>query len=958
MCPRTQRSGKAYLPPSLGHWRIDSRSSLKPQPPPLKPGGQTAPLRLVCETYEAAKKAQVFVRTQGKTGLIFADGEALYFPGRRIVPVGEVRHFLELLAPAAEACRKRDLPQPSDSPRGGRRDAAKGPSADPAPRSTPGARPTGRKSYKEAVLGSTPSADNKARVRRQVWVPVANKVAAQTVGPTPPSSTCASLAGSDDEEHATQTVAFRKAEELTAIPLAPPSDSESSTSHRANTTTPPRRASRRSARPASEGNSRESDRQTRFEASAYGAYAIAANRAQNLRAELLAAETTLGLAATRAGIQHVDLSDGDGSDRHSKGKQARGHGGVTGADEGDASTGSIIPDLFPAVPLSKVEPKPNAHLPAPLALKPSDLPVSDWFHAEKVSRVGALTVADKTAVTGFQGATFNSLLRPSRPPKIVVPYALTDDQTSALLHILGGSPDSWALSPDAAPHDHPVMALVRSSVDHAVSGYYRGMPLLDVGGNPLRHLRAGRTAVHCCVPVVQPADAGRIMKWRGEASARNFRLEEACICGHGVSWCQNTASDCVASCQVIYSLDVIYYLGESHWVDLMRRAELGIVVYHRYTRQYNRYMADAKVRLFFDQTGAPWIKKWVPGNPVPYQHPYINLGEVGSMSVSVDMTREGRPLTRCVVAALGDMHVVLYYWGRLPISVVPSHRGPASAKDMRGMGTPAGVAIKDHADKLALIPVVVRWDKVDWHGLSASKIEDSLFSKFAGRVGTFTSLKALHDAVAEQYRVEMQRVNIPDNEALELRRPTVWAATARLIQEAVLSSGGAIRPTLSLGLARILAAAGMDRLYPQANFGECVEGSLIMSFLPPIPRAVRDCGDGFSWDLDFYLAQDSGATRVFRLAAPLQTKGTPGVTAGAGSQRALATPSSVCLTLICATGGLLIIAASVGSVNALLRSSPSPSAPALSRICASAMNGCLSGLAFLGISTLASRPST
>lgn len=896
---------------------------------------KAAPPRLVCESYEEAKQAQVFVRTRGRMGAVFVGREVLYFPGRRIVPVGEVRHFLGEL--------KEVVQTPLPGKTGGNSCSER----EPAPMAMAQACQAGQG---QKIAGTTGKAQPRLprKRTRKVWVPKSPTM-------TTASSDCSGA--SDLELEVSARPLLRRDTGHSAVPLAPPDESSDSASDVARTT-PRRRRQRSRTSQAQESHSgpttREEQRRHRFDGSAYGQFAAAAERVDELRRELLQAEVELGTRADKANVPLPEESPAPPSTPVSP------DAAETPSRNVETSQAAVpLYTLWPPAVFSDVRPEPEPSWSEPTVFKGCEQPVVDWFHYNRVKPVEVLTCADRTAPVGFQGAHFNSMFRPSRSPRLVVPYNLSDSQTAALLHLLGGTPQTWAMSPEATPHEHPVMALVRASLDSAVSGFYRGMSVLDVGGNPVRHLSAGHTQVHCCTPIVIAADAGRILKWRADAAARNYRLDERCECVPGVTWCQNRAGQCSAQAQALYCLDVIYYIGEGHWIYLMQRAEVGIVVYHRYSHQYNRYMADATVRADTDQLGRPWVSMTVPGNPVPYKHPYINLGEVGSMAVKTDITREGRPLVRTVLTAIGDVHVVAYYWGKLPMAVVPGQRGPTSNRDMRGMSTPAGVAIKDHADKLALTQVLVRWDGVDWYGRSADKVEDSLFSKFAGRVATFTSVKCLHDAVSEQYRVEMQRVNIPDDEVLALRRPTVWAATARLVQEALLSSGGCIKPSLAMGFARLLTALGAETLYPRAQFGECVEGSFILTYLPALPMSSRVAQSADrSWDLDFYLSQNYGTTQVFRPAAPAQKPGTRGAIAGADSLRGWIPPSSVCLTLICVTGGLWIICKSAGCASVLLRSSPSQSDPVLYRICASAMNGCLSGLAFLGISTLASRPTT
>lgn len=766
------------------------------------------------------------------------------------------------------------------------------------------------------------------------------------------------------------TPAFAQEAVHAAIPLAPPSEdgrqSKSepiSTRRRPTPTGRGRRTTSNGPKPQSVDavqQAREDRREAKFSATPYGDMIKKRLIVEQKRKELLQAEVDAGLAAQRAGVC-IPLDDGDVETEHPLTPDRDDSAPVednkvVGADVPSVVTASTreptLPKMYPARGLDAIEP-------CAVPLEPASLDVAsmpcveteivDWQRAMCAGSVVELGVADKTSVAGFREASFNSNLQPYKHGSLVSPYKLSGKQAAALLKVLGGDPSTWAVHPDAAPHEHPVLALLRSALDSALANVYRGMSVKDVGGNPIRHLRAGHTNVHCCTPVVTPADALRIVKWRADAAHNNYRLKDVCSCEMGVTWCQNTGATCPAEAQVLYCLDVIYYLGEAHWVHLMQQVDMGIVVYHRFDHQYNAYLTDAKVRVHKAEGGEPWVRMDVPGNPVPYVHRYINLGEPGMLDRSTKIFRNGQPLCKTVIAKLADVHVVLYYWGVLPMRVDPSARGPYHNRDLRGMSTPAGVTIKDHVDKLQLREVTIRWDRVDWYGESAVKIEDSLFSKFAGRVSTFVDINTLQDAVSEQFRVEMQRVNITDEESLTLRPATVRTAVARLVHDSLLAAGGAIKPTISLGIGRILAQTPIQRLHPRVPFGSFVESSLILSLLPFIPLDTTDDG---TWDLDMLTTQAVTSGRVFRLAGPPQTNAMRIATAGRATQRGVSNRSSVLLTVICATGGLLIIAKSAVYVTALLRSSVSPSGHLLSRTCASVTNGCLLGLAYLGISRL------
>jgi hypothetical protein len=117
----------------------------------------------------------------------------------------------------------------------------------------------------------------------------------------------------------------------------------------------------------------------------------------------------------------------------------------------------------------------------------------------------------------------------------------------------------------AQPHTHPVLSLERRYAEEKAYNILHGVTrggswIVDIGGNPSRHLAAHRNDVHSCNPVLDPADAVRQTKIRG-------------------THCNHTVQDCLCVVPGAYlSVHSLYYLTQQEILGLVHRSRQGLLV--------------------------------------------------------------------------------------------------------------------------------------------------------------------------------------------------------------------------------------------------------------------------------------------------------------------------------------------------------------------------------------------
>lgn len=130
-------------------------------------------------------------------------------------------------------------------------------------------------------------------------------------------------------------------------------------------------------------------------------------------------------------------------------------------------------------------------------------------------------------------------------------------------------------------HSHPVSAVDRLLAEDIAISYIRSRRpdgwILDVGGNPARHLSLAsehnRTSIHSCNPILGAQDC--------------FRYESRREC---VDTCEHTYSECdcvqPVACLMVHSL---YYIGVESILDMVVRTGCAVSVHHNFDHQYGKF---------------------------------------------------------------------------------------------------------------------------------------------------------------------------------------------------------------------------------------------------------------------------------------------------------------------------------------------------------------------------------
>lgn len=671
-------------------------------------------------------------------------------------------------------------------------------------------------------------------------------------------------------------------------PLNPPGFSRSRASTR-----PSQRPRRVPTTAGEAAQAREDERQRRFESSRFG-QAVNAERAA--RAALEVFTTSVAHAAeahSAAGLElppDLALVPASPPGGHSPHPPPRSEGDDEDSDLGTSTTKEDVlagrerpePSLLQLWPYpeNRLQPCPRAwtwseELGAPV----TESPKLDWMAANHIKASPPPLKLEGGKWKGYSFCSVDSEFHVTSLSGTAYPVHINPMEAGALYYVLGGDQTVWRSVDQPTRHRHPVPAAARGLVDAVCADILRGKRVLDVGGSPVRHAHAMRSGIHCCTPEVSPGDTGRVLKWSLEANRGGIRIRNACECGSGVTWCSNKAEDCQCDYNAVMSLDSIYYLGEDHFAWLMRKADIGLVAYHRPEYQYDDYMACARVRAFHPHdtdNGRVMIEMSVPGNPRPYRHPFINIS---SNRVFPYLMRNGRALTRTVLATLDDYHIIAYSWGPVPRNLEPTLRGAVGRLDMRGSGAPVGLPIRDNGDELSEQFTSILLRGVVREGLSIPKVSESLVRTFQPRLSTFTSVEGLIDTMVSHYNTETQRINWPDDCFNSHCFPTVAVAAYKLLASAVARTEPMLPWVNGRKIRGWLGRIGLAVPPPRLSWFQTGEWSLLqtMAIHAPPPEDVLD--------LDEMASRALKSGRVFRPAGPETKVASPKITAGPATQR-------------------------------------------------------------------------
>jgi len=128
-------------------------------------------------------------------------------------------------------------------------------------------------------------------------------------------------------------------------------------------------------------------------------------------------------------------------------------------------------------------------------------------------------------------------------------------------------------------HAHPKLHIIREIAEMTV---YRLAMLekpeliVDVGGNPIRHGKFGRKNVHSCCPILSPYDA---IREHARITAKSQGKRVGDYCGCTVQTCTHLIEEGLG----VISVDSLYYVPESDWLEVVCRSGIAFAAIHDFT---------------------------------------------------------------------------------------------------------------------------------------------------------------------------------------------------------------------------------------------------------------------------------------------------------------------------------------------------------------------------------------
>lgn len=236
---------------------------------------------------------------------------------------------------------------------------------------------------------------------------------------------------------------------------------------------------------------------------------------------------------------------------------------------------------------------------------------------DKDKKSAGKSVGGKKNGTGRQNQNQGGGDRPKNStPTLFLPYVLNDAQREYVKRLIPTV--HWGIDRHATPHSHPLLALERRFAEEAaLDDIGPNRAVLDIGGNPNRHYKAGRTFVFSCCPLLTPEDVSR------EAERVKVRDQATQEQKAGPQWCNHKVEDC--SCinyLALLSVHSLYYLDAAivcRLVNQTGRGSLGLwAVLHNFTTAPNGTFANGEATW---EVRGGMVTMLVAGNLTPYCHP-------------------------------------------------------------------------------------------------------------------------------------------------------------------------------------------------------------------------------------------------------------------------------------------------------------------------------------------------
>jgi len=270
------------------------------------------------------------------------------------------------------------------------------------------------------------------------------------------------------------------------------------------------------------------------------------------------------------------------------------------------------------------------------------------------------TMSDTTSDT-----TETSSSRPSigkfNKNQLYVPFPLHPDLRKRMLdefkiHVQGNDYGN--------EHEHPMLYVERIKLEREMYSMAEG-PILDVGGNPVRHKKEGREDVWSCCPPLTPNDHGRVQRFQ-DAKATNY-------CLHTVQEC-----DCIEPTTVMF-LHSHYYVSKEDTLSLLYNTGAKKILtavhdfdkvvgtfyeneaYYRVDEQGRHYMNVKGSNIGYQGSACHWLR----GNYFGYRGRAMQWHRVCKIGTSVIYSIHPTPVTDnrdfAVDGVLAQLSDLTYY---------------------------------------------------------------------------------------------------------------------------------------------------------------------------------------------------------------------------------------------------------------------------------------------------------
>nr|WPV62218.1 MAG: non-structural polyprotein [Wufeng rodent hepe-like virus 1] len=227
-----------------------------------------------------------------------------------------------------------------------------------------------------------------------------------------------------------------------------------------------------------------------------------------------------------------------------------------------------------------------------------------------------------------------------------VDYVLTDIEKATLkkmypqylLEFTGKIRHEHAFS--AASRDVDERMLIDRYKIAAPSKHYMAA-IKDIGGNPGRHLTRGRLGVHCCFPLLSPADAVRHTRFLTEMASYDH-IRRPCQSRRvynrylrGVDLCNKRCEECTVTAPYIISVHSAYDMSKESLAEAMIRADAhvlrGTMIYHSDVLIFEKGVIPDQKMCFsrFKKDNKQYIRFYYPyGGSLDYTHEYSRYIEL------------------------------------------------------------------------------------------------------------------------------------------------------------------------------------------------------------------------------------------------------------------------------------------------------------------------------------------